>query len=113
MSLPSPGARWLVDLDPEFRHIFALQVAHNWANNSFLGEDGVYEHLDRITHLPAFLIHGKLDVSGPLAIAWRLHRTWPGSRLAVIDGEGHGGAKISAAMDDALAGLLAVVRSGD
>jgi proline iminopeptidase len=37
------------------------------------------------------LIHGRLDVSSPLDVAWRLSRAWPGSRLVVIDDAGHGG----------------------
>jgi pimeloyl-ACP methyl ester carboxylesterase len=112
MSLLTPGARDLVDRDPAFREVFALQVAHNWANNAFLGEDGVYEHLERIRHLPAFLVHGRLDVSGPLGMAWRLHREWPGSTLTVVDDEGHGGAGLSAALRGALGALLPLVRTG-
>jgi proline iminopeptidase len=110
MSLLTPGARDLVDRDAAFREVFALQVAHNWANNAFLGEDGVYEQLERIRHLPAFLVHGRLDVSGPLGMAWRLHGEWPGSTLTVVDDEGHGGARLSAALRDALGELLPLVQ---
>ena len=35
------------------------------------------------------LIHGRLDLGGPLEIAWQLHRAWPGSELVVLDGSGH------------------------
>ncbi|MDL9979671.1 alpha/beta fold hydrolase [Microbacterium sp. ASV49] len=110
VSLVHPTAHDLVVRDPAFQQVFALQVAHSWANNAFLGDDGVYEHLDRITHLPVFLIHGRLDVSGPLGTAWRLHRSWPGSTLIVIDDEGHGGARLSAALRGALDELLPLVR---
>jgi len=47
--------------------------------------------MSRISHLPGVLIHGRLDVSSPLSTAWKLHQTWPGSELIVIDDEGHGG----------------------
>jgi proline iminopeptidase len=92
--------------DPEFRELFALQVAHSWANNAFLGEQGILDGLGRIAHLPAILIHGRLDVSGPLVTAWELHKRWPGSRLVVIEDEGHGGSEMSAAVKAAYAELL-------
>ena len=37
------------------------------------------------------LIHGRLDLGGPLATAWALHRAWPGSQLQVVEGAGHFG----------------------
>jgi proline iminopeptidase len=44
-----------------------------------------------IAHIPAVLVHGRLDVSSPLGIPWKLHQAWPASELIVIDDEGHGG----------------------
>ena len=44
-----------------------------------------------IAHIPAVLIHGKLDVSSPLSTAWNLHQTWPNSELVVVEEDGHGG----------------------
>lgn len=100
----------LVDMDPEFRQIYALQVAHSWANTAFLGERGILDRLDVITHLPAVLIHGRLDVSGPLVTAWELHKRWPLSRLEVLEHEGHGGKEMSAAIGRAYAELQNLVR---
>jgi proline iminopeptidase len=37
------------------------------------------------------LIHGVLDVSGPLITPWRLSQRWATSRLEVLDDMGHGG----------------------
>lgn len=51
----------------------------------------------RFAGIPAVLIHGRLDISGPLDTAWRLHQAWPGSRLAVLDDAGHGGGGFTAA----------------
>ncbi|MFF5205161.1 alpha/beta fold hydrolase [Streptosporangium sp. NPDC000396] len=45
--------------------------------------------------IPGVLVHGKLDVSGPLETAWELHKNWPGSELVVVD-EGHGGTDMAA-----------------
>jgi proline iminopeptidase len=100
----------LAQRDPQFREVFALQVAHSWANNAFLGERGILDHLDVITHLPAVLIHGRLDISGPLVTAWELHKRWPRSRLQVLEHEGHAGKEMSAAIGDAYTGLLDVAQ---
>jgi proline iminopeptidase len=55
------------------------------------------------------LIHGRLDVSGPLDTAWQLHKRWPGSRLVVIENEGHGGRTMTEARAQAYADLLPLV----
>lgn len=107
MSIPAGPRHLLGDRDPTFREVYALQVAYSWAHQAFLGEHGIQDHLDRITHLPAVLIHGRLDVSGPLVTAWELHKNWPGSRLVVIEDEGHGGPRMSAALGQALRELHA------
>lgn len=78
--------------DAGFRALFATQVVNAWARSAYLGDDGILDGLERIAHLPAVLIHGRLDVSGPLASAWELHRRLPLSRLVVVEDEGHGGA---------------------
>jgi proline iminopeptidase len=35
-------------------------------------------------------MHGHLDISSPVDIAWRLARAWRGSELVVVDDAGHG-----------------------
>jgi proline iminopeptidase len=81
--------------DPAFAVPFATQVVNSWAHDAFLGPRGILDRLDRLAHVPAVLIHGRLDVSGPLATAWELHRGLPHSRLVVVEDEGHGGASMS------------------
>jgi proline iminopeptidase len=100
---------WLARQDPPFREQLALHVAHSWSHDAFLGERGVLDGLGKIAHLPAVLIHGRLDVSGPLITAWEIHKRWPGSQLVVIDHEGHGGKDLSAAVGQGYADLLPLV----
>jgi proline iminopeptidase len=76
--------------DPDFRLLFSTLVIHYWKHAAFLPE-GLLDGMDRISQIPTTLIHGRLDVSGPLATAWTLHKAWPASELIVIDDEGHGG----------------------
>lgn len=93
--------------DPQFRARFATQVVNVWARSAFLGDHGILDGLDRIAHLPAVLIHGRFDVSGPLATAWELHRRLPLSRLIVVDDEGHGGPTMGEEIGNAYASFAA------
>lgn len=88
--------------DPTFRSIFARLVTHYWSNACFLVDGQIMAAMPRIADIPAVLIHGRYDVSGPLDTAWRLHRAWPASRLVVLDDAGHGGGSFGAEMVAAL-----------
>lgn len=92
-----------VSLDPNWEPIhrlfdeeqaltFATLVTHFWSKDGFL-RDGqeILRRISAITHIPAVLIHGRRDISGPLITPWRLHERWPASQLVVIESEGHGG----------------------
>ncbi|PQZ50203.1 prolyl aminopeptidase [Ochrobactrum sp. MYb15] len=71
---------------------FATLVTHYWANDGFL-RDGreILNGMEKIAHIPAVLICGRRDFSGPAITAWRLHKAWPASQLRIIETEGHGG----------------------
>jgi len=77
--------------DPKFRLGFARLVTHYWRHAAWL-EDGVLlKNIGRIAHIPAVLIHGRLDFSCPLDTAWSLHRAWPGSEMVILGAAGHDG----------------------
>jgi proline iminopeptidase len=78
--------------DSDFRLNFATLVIHYFANAAFLEGKEILRNMKFIAHLPGVLIHGRLDVSGPLQTAWQLHQCWSKSRLIVVETEGHGGA---------------------
>ncbi|HEX5499743.1 MAG TPA: prolyl aminopeptidase, partial [Thermomicrobiales bacterium] len=69
--------------DPQFRAVFATLVIHYWKHAAFIPGDGLLAGMDRLAGIAGVLIHGRLDVSSPLAKAWSLHRAWPGSELIV------------------------------
>jgi len=77
--------------DARFRLAFARQVTHCWRNNSWLEDDEIVRNADRLAGIPGCIIHGRLDLSSPLDAPWRLHQSWRGSELVVVDDEGHGG----------------------
>jgi proline iminopeptidase len=35
------------------------------------------------------MVHGRLDLGGPLVTAWELSRAWPDSELVVVGAAGH------------------------
>jgi proline iminopeptidase len=76
--------------DDEFRHVFGILVTHYWAHDAFL-DPPILQRMEMLQDIPATLIHGRLDVSGPAVVAWQLHRAWPASELIIDEGEGHGG----------------------
>ena len=88
--------------DPAFRQLFARVVTHYWGNYCFLPDGDQLARIDAIAGIPAVLIHGRFDISGPLDTAWQLHRHWPASRLVVLENAGHGGAGFSDAIVAAL-----------
>lgn len=88
--------------DAAFRMIFARLVTHYWSHGCFLAEDEVRSGMHRLSNVPAVLVHGRYDVSGPLDTAWQLHRAWPGSRLVVLDDAGHGGGSFTSELVAAL-----------
>lgn len=77
--------------DAKFRLGFARQVTHCWRHNSWLEPDEILRHAGQLAGIPGYLIHGRLDLSGPLDAPWKLHQRWPGSELIIVDDEGHGG----------------------
>ncbi len=83
--------------DPEERLTITTLTAHYWAADAFMrgsafGEPApILERAGELEGIPGILIHGRVDVSGPVETPWLLHRAWPGSELCIVEDEGHGG----------------------
>lgn len=78
--------------DDEQAMVLATLVTHYWANDGFAGQGRtILERMPVIQDIPAVLIHGRRDFSGPLITPWNLHRAWRASRLVIVEEEGHGG----------------------
>ncbi|MBB1260452.1 prolyl aminopeptidase [Streptomyces alkaliterrae] len=91
--------------DPHFRMVFARLVTHYWSHAAWLEEDSLLRNANRLAGVPGVLIHGRLDLSSPLDVPWRLSRAWPGSELVIVDNAGHGGPGFREAINTAAARL--------
>ncbi|GAA1344448.1 prolyl aminopeptidase [Catellatospora bangladeshensis] len=81
-----PGPR---ESDPRWRQAFARITAHYFRHRAWLADGQVLREVGRLHGIPAVLVHGRLDLQGPLATAWELDRAWPDAELWVVQGASH------------------------
>jgi proline iminopeptidase len=77
--------------------------AHYFSHGAWLEEGALLRDAHRLAGIPGVLIHGRLDLSGPLRTAWELARAWPDATLVAISDSGHQG---SATMRDRMLSAL-------
>ena len=83
---------------------FVRICTHYFAHNAWLEDDQLLRNARLLKGIPGVLIHGRLDLSGPLLTAWELAQAWPDAVLKVIEDSGHTGSPaMIAAIRDAVA----------
>lgn len=76
--------------DPDFALSFARIECHYFTNKAFFKTDNwLLENIDKIRHLPGFIIQGRYDVVCPAKSAWELHKAWPEAKFTIIRDAGH------------------------
>jgi proline iminopeptidase len=75
--------------DPRFQMCFARLVTHYFRHAAFLDDGQLLRDAGRLADIPGVLAHGRLDLSSPLDVPWRLHQAWRASELFVIEDAGH------------------------
>ncbi|MFJ9807292.1 prolyl aminopeptidase [Streptomyces sp. NPDC101158] len=68
---------------------FVRICSHYFAQGAFLEEGALIRDAHRLAGIPGVLIHGRLDMGGPLTTAWELGRAWPDAELHVVENAGH------------------------
>jgi len=63
--------------------------AHYFSQGAFLEEGALLRDAGRLADVPGVLIHGRLDLGGPLVTAWELAQAWPAAELHVVEDAGH------------------------
>lgn len=81
---------------------FSLIENYYMANHCFLSEGQLWDDLPKITHIPCIIINGRFDMACTPSIAYRLHERWPGSRLVLVELDGHFGPGIEKALVEAV-----------
>ena len=77
--------------DPQFRLQFARIVSHYFSHGAWLEEGQLLRKADRLAGIPGVLLHGQLDLGGPVDVPWLLTQDWPDATLHVISATGHRG----------------------
>ena len=75
--------------NPQTALSLARIECHYFMNNSFLEDDQLLKHANRLVDIPGVIVHGRYDIVCPLEQAWALHRAWPQAELMVIPDAGH------------------------
>lgn len=73
------------------RLAFVRICTHYFANRAWLDDGQLLRDAHRLKGIPGILIHGRLDLSGPLHTAWELAQAWPDAQLRIIEDSGHTG----------------------
>jgi len=86
-----PGA--YSDRPPDALLAFVRICSHYFANGAWLEEGALLRDAGRLAGIPGVLVHGRLDLGGPIVTAWQLARAWPDAELVEVDDSGHTGSE--------------------
>ncbi|WLQ35408.1 prolyl aminopeptidase [Streptomyces castrisilvae] len=77
--------------------------SHYFSHGAWLEEGQLIRDAGRLAGIPGVLVHGRMDMGGPLITPWELAKAWPDAELTVIGDTGHlGGAASTRAVLAAL-----------
>jgi proline iminopeptidase len=101
-ALGSPGQ---YSAKPDAAKLALVRICtHYFAHRAWLEDGQLLRDAHRLRGIPAVLIHGRLDLSGPVLTAWELAQAWPDADLKIIEDSGHTGSPtMGAAIIDAIA----------
>ena len=74
----------------QYSRTFARLENHYFTNSGFLEfDDQILSQMDRIAHIPGFIVQGRYDMICPPKSAWGLSKVWPQCDLRLIRNAGH------------------------
>jgi proline iminopeptidase len=90
MSIRGPEARPQKFNETDFAIAFARIENHYFTNGGFFPEDGwILKNVDKLKHIPGWIVQGRFDVVTPMDAAWRLKSAWSAARFEIIWDAGH------------------------
>ena len=75
--------------DPHIALSIARLECHYFRNGCFLRPNQLLEDMNKIGHLPGFIVHGRYDMVCPIDQAFLLKERWNHVHIRVIDDAGH------------------------
>ncbi|MEM7563199.1 MAG: prolyl aminopeptidase [Pseudomonadota bacterium] len=75
--------------DPHIALSIARIECHYFNHQSYFRPNQLLQDMDRISHLPGIIVHGRYDMVCPIDQAYQLKSRWPDAKLRVIDDAGH------------------------
>lgn len=79
-------------IDDKHQALCMAQIsAHFFINNCDLSPNYLLEQIQRISHIPAIILHGRYDMVCQLTIADQLNQQWENAQLQILPCAGHSG----------------------
>ncbi len=81
----------VIDHFEEVHHALAMAriECHYFMHQCWLSENQLLRDVDKIRHIPTWIVHGRYDVICPVKNAWELHQAFPEATLEIIPDAGH------------------------
>ena len=74
----------------DYARTFARIENHYFINKGFLDRDEqIFDDMDKISHIPGYIVQGRYDVICPPSTAYRLAKAWPNCDLRIVPFAGH------------------------
>jgi proline iminopeptidase len=89
LSLDAGSSGRIADEPARRQLAFARICAHYFSRQGFLDDGELLRGAGALRDIPGVMVHGRLDLTGPLVTAWELAQAWPAAELHVIAGAGH------------------------
>ncbi len=77
--------------DTHQAHCMALVSSHYFVNHCFINDNYLLHNLNKISHIPAIILHGRYDMVCQLHIAHTLASKWDNAQLQILPLAGHSG----------------------
>ena len=75
--------------DPHIALSIARIECHYFCNQSFFRPNQLLEDMDKIQHIPGYIVHGRYDMVCPIDQALLLKQRWEEAELKIISDAGH------------------------
>jgi proline iminopeptidase len=85
-------------IDPLAAVATARLECHYFSHGGWLSDNQLIDQAHRLAGVPAVLVQGRYDLVTPTRTAWELSRVWSTADLQIVQGEGHVGPNVFAAL---------------